>query len=339
MGLRLAGAVGVRRRGHRAARRTQADLFAVTTPVAAGRRAARRPRVPGQRRSPGLGHVGIALDPQTMLAADARAGAVVVRTLPADQVLGIGRPSLGQRAPVAGARADRRAPCGWSAATPSTRRATTAPAQWGGYPNGLIPPSAMCPLGRGRPLAALRRRGGLPRDVGGVRRRRSARRSASPTPTAPTPARCGSTARSRPWPPCPGTSNHGWGLAVDLCGGIENFGTAAVRLDEGQRRPVRLPAPRLGRARATGARSRGTGSTRAPESGSRTGIVGGRSYRADDSRRREPHADRLRHLHRPRHRLRRLRRHRPAGRPAGLAERRPGGGPDDRPRAHRRPRG
>ena len=24
----------------------------------------------------------------------------------------------------------------------------------------------------------------------------------------------------------PGTSNHGWGLAVDLCGGIERFGTA-----------------------------------------------------------------------------------------------------------------
>ena len=23
----------------------------------------------------------------------------------------------------------------------------------------------------------------------------------------------------------PGTSNHGWGLAVDLCGGIERFGT------------------------------------------------------------------------------------------------------------------
>ena len=43
------------------------------------------------------------------------------------------------------------------------------------------------------------------------------------------------------------------------------------------------------------------------------------------------HADRLRHLHRPRHGLHRLRRHRPAGRPAGLAERRPGGGPDDRP--------
>ena len=24
----------------------------------------------------------------------------------------------------------------------------------------------------------------------------------------------------------PGTSNHEWGLAVDLCGGIESFGTA-----------------------------------------------------------------------------------------------------------------
>ena len=23
----------------------------------------------------------------------------------------------------------------------------------------------------------------------------------------------------------PGTSNHGWGLAVDLCGGIQSFGT------------------------------------------------------------------------------------------------------------------
>jgi LAS superfamily LD-carboxypeptidase LdcB len=23
----------------------------------------------------------------------------------------------------------------------------------------------------------------------------------------------------------PGTSNHGWGVAIDLCGGIERFGT------------------------------------------------------------------------------------------------------------------
>ena len=77
--------------------------------------------------SPASGTSGIALDPKTMLAADARAGAVVVRTLPADQVLGIGRPSLG--AAGAGRRpgTDGRRAARWSAATPSTRPATTAP--------------------------------------------------------------------------------------------------------------------------------------------------------------------------------------------------------------------
>ena len=79
---------------------TQQDLFAVTTPVDLA------DVLPGDlvflgTNEAGLGHVGIALDPKTMLAADARAGAVVVRTLPADQVLGVGRPTLGQRAPVA----------------------------------------------------------------------------------------------------------------------------------------------------------------------------------------------------------------------------------------------
>jgi LAS superfamily LD-carboxypeptidase LdcB len=31
----------------------------------------------------------------------------------------------------------------------------------------------------------------------------------------------------KPWlAAVPGTSNHGWGTAVDLCGGVEAFGTA-----------------------------------------------------------------------------------------------------------------
>src|SRR4029450_8971606 len=76
----------------------QAELFAVAAPVA------QADVLPGDlvflgTAESGLGHVGIALDPQTMLAADGRAGAVVVRALPGDQVLGVGRPSLGQRAP------------------------------------------------------------------------------------------------------------------------------------------------------------------------------------------------------------------------------------------------
>ena len=124
---------------------TQAELFATTAPVAAA------DVLPGDLvflGSPesGLGHVGLALDPRTMLAADARAGAVVVRTLPGDQVLGAGRPTLGPRAPVAvpgPAAGALRTECGNTVYPPSYDGARA----WGGYPNGLIPPSAMCPLG------------------------------------------------------------------------------------------------------------------------------------------------------------------------------------------------
>ena len=123
----------------------QAGLFAVTTPVAPA------DVLPGDlvflgSGESGLGHVGIALDPKTMLAADARAGAVVVRTLPGDQVLGVGRPSLGQRAPVSApgpSGGALRVECGNTVYPPSFDGARA----WGGYPNGLIPPSAMCPLG------------------------------------------------------------------------------------------------------------------------------------------------------------------------------------------------
>ena len=48
-----------------------------------------------------------------------------------------------------GARDRRAARCGSSAATPSIRRATTARGTGAAIPNGLIPPSAMCPIGVG----------------------------------------------------------------------------------------------------------------------------------------------------------------------------------------------
>ena len=244
-----------------------------------------------------------------MLAADARAGAVVVRTLPADQVLGIGRPSLGQRAPVAApgpTGGALRMECGNTVYPPSYDGAR----QWGGYPNGLIPPSAMCPLGvAGHVLRC---------DAAAAYRAMSAAFATafgSPICITDSYRTYASQVRLYGEKPTlaavPGTSNHGWGLAVDLCGGIEHYGTAAVQLDEGQRRPLRLPAPRLGRARP---RSRGAVA------------LGVRGHLSRPARRncRWPllpcgqlteeriHADRLRHLHRARHRLRRLRRHRPA---------------------------
>jgi cell wall-associated NlpC family hydrolase len=202
---------------------TQGELFATTTPV-------QPPDVlPGDlvflgTAESGLGHVGIALDPMAMLAADARAGAVVVRTLPTDQVLGIGRPSLGQRAavsvpgPSGGAL---RTECGNTVYPPSYDGGR----QWGGYPNGLIPPSAMCSLGvAGHSLRC---------DAAAAYRAMSAAfASAFGTPICITDSyrTYASQVRLYGQKPAlaavPGTSNHGWGLAVDLCGGIESFGTA-----------------------------------------------------------------------------------------------------------------
>lgn len=202
---------------------TQAELFAVTTPVDTG------DVLPGDlvflgNSQAGLGHVGIALDPKTMLAADARAGAVVVRTLPSDQVLGIGRPSLGQRAPVTvpgptgGAL---RMECGNTVYPPSYDGAR----QWGGYPNGLIPPSAMCSLGvAGHQLRC---------DAAAAYRAMSAAfATAFGSPICITDSYRAYASQVKLYgqkpslAAVPGTSNHGWGLAVDLCGGIENYGTA-----------------------------------------------------------------------------------------------------------------
>lgn len=201
---------------------TQRDLFAVTAPVALA------DVLPGDlvflgNQESGLGHVGIALDPKTMLAADGRAGAVVVRTLPADQVVGVGRPTLPQRAPVpvpgptGGAL---RMECGNTVYPPSYDGAR----QWGGYPNGLIPPSAMCPLGVGGHQLRC--------DAAAAYRAMSAAFAAafgSPLCITDSYRPYASQVRLYGEKPTlaavPGTSNHGWGLAVDLCGGIDHYGT------------------------------------------------------------------------------------------------------------------
>src|SRR4051794_3363151 len=201
----------------------QAGLYSVTTPVRAA------DVLPGDlvflgSKESGLGHVGIALDPHTMLAADARAGAVVVRRLPADQVLGIGRPSLGRRSPVDAPEPTGgalRVECGNTVHPPSYDGAR----QWGGYPNGLIPPNALCPLG-----------------VGGHKLRCDAAASWKAMSAAFAQAFGSSMCITDSYrtyagqvtlygekpalAAVPGTSNHGWGLAVDLCGGIDRYGTA-----------------------------------------------------------------------------------------------------------------
>jgi cell wall-associated NlpC family hydrolase len=201
----------------------QAGLFSVTTPVDPA------DVLPGDlvflgTQEAGLGHVGIALDPQTMLAADARAGSVVVRKLPSDQVLGIGRPSLGQRAPVAapGPTGDAlEVECGNTVYPPSYDGARA----WGGYPNGLIPPSALCEIGVGEHRLRC--------DAAAAYRAMSAAFAGTfGTPVCITDSYRGYDSQVTLYgekpalAAVPGTSNHGWGLAVDLCGGIDAYGTA-----------------------------------------------------------------------------------------------------------------
>jgi cell wall-associated NlpC family hydrolase len=200
----------------------QAGLFSASTPVALA------DVLPGDlvflgTAESGLGHVGIALDPKTMLAADARAGAVVVRTLPADEVIGVARPSLEQRAPVTApgpTGGALRVECG-NTVYPSSYGGERA---WGGYPNGLIPPSAMCSLGTGSHQLRC--------DAAAAFRAMAAAYAASfgaqlcVTDSYRTYASQVRLYGEKPaLAAVPGTSNHGWGLAVDLCGGIQNFGT------------------------------------------------------------------------------------------------------------------
>lgn len=156
--------------------------------------------------------------------------------------------------------------------------------QWGGHPDGLIPPSAMCGLGgAGHALRC---------DAAAAYRAMSAAyAAASGGPIWLTdPYRTyGSQVVLYGEEPAlaavPGAGNHGWGLAVDLCGGIQTFGTPQYAWMVASAGRFGASCTRRGPTRATGARSPGTGST--PGADGRGGNVGGRSYRADDSWRRD----------------------------------------------------
>ncbi|MGI9063773.1 MAG: D-alanyl-D-alanine carboxypeptidase family protein [Pseudonocardiaceae bacterium] len=170
----------------------------------------------------GVQHVGIVLDPQTVLAADARATSVAVTGFDPATVLGVSRPSLGARPP---APVPRRTGAG-----PVTRcngvqvKAGAAAGAWGGFPNGLIPVSALCPIGVG----SHRLRCDAAQQFGAMNQAFTAQfgRSLCVTDSYRTFAGQIDLYASRPaLAAVPGTSNHGWGLAMDMCGGIESFGT------------------------------------------------------------------------------------------------------------------
>lgn len=171
----------------------------------------------------GISHVGIELDPETMLTADGLAGAVIVRRIPPEQLLGYVRPVLPAGAP-------RAVPGSTPGALPVTCGATVYPASyggdraWGGYPNGLIPPNALCPVAGGQDLlrcdaaaAYSAMAGAFAAQFGRPLCLTDGYRTFSEQVTL--------YGQKPQLAAVPGTSNHGWALAIDQCGGIQTFGT------------------------------------------------------------------------------------------------------------------
>jgi hypothetical protein len=101
---------------------------------------------------------------------------------------------------------------------------TVGSPQWGGYPNGMIPDGALCKFNGGQMLRC---------DAAGAFTAMSTAYQAqfgSPiciTDSYRSFALQVTTYQRKPtMAAVPGTSNHGWALAVDLCGGIDSYGTS-----------------------------------------------------------------------------------------------------------------
>jgi peptidoglycan DL-endopeptidase CwlO len=202
-----------------------ADQMAVLTPVATADVQPGDLAFLGPARY-GVQAVGVLLDQHSMLTADARLAGVVVTDLPAgDTLLAVARPALPARPaqpvpqPTDGGLRWR---CGGVDLPP--RAAGEAAGAWGGFPNGFIPLTALC--GIGLPGHALRC------DAASSFQAMSAAFGSSfgrPLCVTDSYRTFDSQVRLYGLKPAlaaiPGTSNHGWGLAVDLCGGAEAFGT------------------------------------------------------------------------------------------------------------------
>lgn len=187
----------------------------------------------------GVQHVGIALDERTMVAADGRLASVAVTDIPGKgTLLGVTRPSLGEGSLRKAPLRDKKEltwrcggvelPLSVAGSLNGDGTAQGATGAWGGYPNGLIPPSALCSVGIGN--HALRCDAA---QAFVAMSREHARQTGRPlciTDSYRTFQQQVDLYRRKPsLAAVPGTSNHGWGLAIDMCGGVESFDTPAYR--------------------------------------------------------------------------------------------------------------
>lgn len=184
----------------------------------------------------GVQSVGIVLDDKTMLAADARLAGVVVADLPAgESLLGFARPALRPRpARPAPQRAEGELNwrCGGVQLPPRSSGGSGGSGgnggggpvvgAWGGFPNGLIPTAALCPIGVG--AHALRCDAAQTFQAMSQAFAKVFGRPLCVTDSYRTFDGQVDLYRRKPsLAAVPGTSNHGWGLALDMCGGVESF--------------------------------------------------------------------------------------------------------------------
>ncbi|WP_145811376.1 peptidoglycan DD-metalloendopeptidase family protein [Kribbella amoyensis] len=95
---------------------------------------------------------------------------------------------------------------------------------WGGYSNGMIPASKLCALSNGHSLRCDAAASYA--QLAAAYEQRFGRKLCITDSYRSYAAQVDLYGRKPSLAALPGTSNHGWGLAVDLCGGIERFGTA-----------------------------------------------------------------------------------------------------------------
>jgi len=94
---------------------------------------------------------------------------------------------------------------------------------WGGYSNGMIPASKLCGLSSGHKLRCDAAAAYL--QLAAAYRAQFGKTLCITDSYRSYASQVDLYARKPSLAALPGTSNHGWGVAVDLCGGIDRFGT------------------------------------------------------------------------------------------------------------------
>jgi hypothetical protein len=175
--------------------------------------------------SPGGLDVGLYLGGGDVLGASAAGHRVTVRSMPAGAsavrvTLGRAQEPNAEPAPAPGALA-----CG---AKPAKKSGDVPSPAWGGWSNGQIPGDALCTIGSSGHALRCDAAEGYAR-MSQAYTDRFGRGLCITDSYRSFTAQVTAFALKPALAAVPGTSNHGWALAVDLCGGINSFGTAQWR--------------------------------------------------------------------------------------------------------------